>query len=257
MISDIHGNMDALDAILGDARGFDDIVFLGDLVDYGPQPAEVIDILKSLGARGVRGNHDHAVGYNVDCRCGREIHWLSTWFRENYTLRLLSKNDIEYLRKLPVTLSMQSDHYGRVLLVHGSPRNNLYGYLYPWLDNNTMLRELTTGSRLSNKAVYKPIDAGLVLVGHTHYQFLRVISGIHVANPGSSGQPRDMDPRAAYMILDAETGYLEFRRVRYDNTRVYKKLEQMGVRQPYLEALAWLFLKASMPPKEIQDSKTY
>jgi len=89
ILSDIHGNMPALEKILESIEKYDDVIVLGDLVDYGLHPGEVIDLLKSIGAKIVRGNHDHAAAYRVDCRCGEATHWLSVWFRENITLELL------------------------------------------------------------------------------------------------------------------------------------------------------------------------
>jgi len=68
IISDLHGNLPALEAVLN-SESYDGVIVLGDLVDYGPFPGEVIDVLRSIEAKIIRGNHDHAVGYGVDCRC--------------------------------------------------------------------------------------------------------------------------------------------------------------------------------------------
>ncbi|MHA1505670.1 MAG: metallophosphoesterase family protein [Candidatus Asgardarchaeia archaeon] len=110
IVSDIHGNLEALNAVLRDCKDYDEFLFLGDAVDYGPNPSEVIDLLKSLGVRSVVGNHDKAVAYNVDCRCGDELHDLSVYTRENISNKLLTKSDISFLRKMRIRDSFYIDN---------------------------------------------------------------------------------------------------------------------------------------------------
>ncbi len=198
VISDAHGNLHALRAVLEAARGWDELVVLEDLVDYGPRPAEVIDEPRSLGARIVRGNHDHAVGYGVDCRCGEATHWLNVWFRENITLRLLDNSQRRLLAQLPTRLEFDSGPI-RMLAVHAAPADPLYAYLYPWLSNEDACRLLQRPSlRLARQRkageAGDGCPAGLYLVGHTHHQFYRVAHGATIVNPGSVGQPRNGDP---------------------------------------------------------------
>jgi predicted phosphodiesterase len=247
VLSDIHGNLHALRAVLEAARGWDEVLVLGDLVDYGPRPGEVVDELRGLGARVVRGNHDEAVGYGVDCRCGEATHWLSVWFRENVTLRLVDSGVRRYLASLPLSLELDAGPL-RAVAVHAAPSNPLYAYLYPWLPEGEACRLLRRPSpRLVPRREGCP--RGLYLVGHTHHQFLRVLGGAVVANPGSVGQPRDGDPRAAYMILDTDTGRVEFGRVEYDVERVIRELEALGVPEPYMGALRYMLVRASVPPR--------
>ncbi|MCE4602891.1 MAG: metallophosphatase family protein [Desulfurococcales archaeon] len=244
VISDIHGNLPALEAVLDAARGWDEIIVLGDLVDYGPWPGEVIDALRSLGAVIVRGNHDHAVAYGVDCRCGEDTRWLSTWFRSNVTFRLLDKASRGFLRGLPTRL--ERDMGGlRTVMVHAAPSNPLYAYLYPWLGDGEVCNMLKPSLRLSRNATGCP--RGLYLVGHTHYQFYRTVQGAFVANPGSVGQPRDGDPRAGYLLIDKDTGGIELGRVRYDVDRVLRGLGELGVPEPYMGALRYMLLNARVP----------
>ena len=106
IISDIHGNLMASRRILEAVKGWDEVLVLGDLVDYGPYPGEVLDTLREVGARILRGNHDHAAAYGVDCRAGAQVHWLSVWTRENITLKQLSKADRAFLSSLPLSLEL-------------------------------------------------------------------------------------------------------------------------------------------------------
>ncbi len=256
VVSDIHGNLEALRAVLSAARGWNEVVVLGDLVDYGPWPGEVIDEVRGLGARVVRGNHDHAVGYGVDCRCGEETHWLSTWFRENVTLKLISPRDREWLASLPVKLELDLDGL-KATVVHGSPSDPLYGYLYPWLGKEEICRALMGRKPLRLTPAREGggrdqgCPRGLYLVGHTHVQFTLTLQGAKIVNPGSAGQPRDGEPRAAYAILDTEKGTVELTRVEYNVGKVVRALEALGIPDPYLAAIKHMLLKAETPPPEM------
>ncbi len=246
VLSDIHGNLYALKAILEHARKWDEILVLGDLVDYGPHPSEVIDVLLEHGARVLRGNHDHAVAYGVDCRCGDEIHWLSVWFRENITLKLIDENLKGILGKLPTTVTLDIESF-RITATHAAPRNPLYAYLYPWASDEETCELLRKPLRLREDSEACP--QGVFLVGHTHYQFYRVVHGAIVANPGSVGQPRDGDPRAGYLILDTAKGSIELYRVRYDIGRFISALRSLGIPEPYFSALKHMALNAELPTK--------
>ena len=235
VISDIHGNLEALKAVIEDAKGFDEMIVLGDLVDYGPSPAEVIDTLRQYSPKIVRGNHDHAVAFGVDCRCGEKTHWISVWFRENITLKLLTKKDKEYLASLPLEIKMND-----ITAVHASPSNPLYAYVYPWITEEEVCNNIRGNLTLSPRRENECSIEGVYLIGHTHFQFHRVSRGAIIANPGSVGQPRDSDPRASYMLLDAERGSFEYRRVKYDVEKTIEKIKELGVKDPYLNALAYI-----------------
>ena len=250
LLSDVHGNLEALRAALEAASRWDEVVVLGDLVDYGPWPGEVIDEVRGLGARVVRGNHDHAVGYGVDCRCGEETHWLSVWFRENVTVPALSRSDRAWLAGLPQRLHLDLDGV-EGLAVHGSPASPLYGYLYPWLGREALCSHLRPRARISGGPARCP-ERGLFLVGHTHVQFTLTLGGARVVNPGSVGQPRDGAAGAAYAVLDMERGTLELGRASYDVGRVVGALEALGVPDPYLSALKYMLYRASTPPPELR-----
>jgi len=250
VLSDIHGNLDALEAVLSDARGWDEVLVLGDLVDYGPQPGEVIDTLKGLGARILKGNHDHAVAYGVDCRCGEATHWLSVWFRENITNKLLGREEKRFLAELPEQLVLSLGGLGEAVAVHGAPASKLYAYLYPWLREEEACKLLSFSARLfqGNRGEACKLSRGLYLVGHTHYQFYRLIGGAVVANPGSVGQPRDGDPRAAYMVIDTEAATITMKRIKYPVDKTVEKLRALSIPSPYIDALIYMLVEARTPP---------
>ena len=249
VISDVHGNLSSLSAVLEHARGWDEIVVLGDLVDYGPHPGEVIDVLREHGARMVRGNHDHAVAFGVDCRCSEETRWLSVWFRENVTLRLLSEGEKNYLASLPLRIRLEVDNM-KMYVVHAAPSNPLYAYMYPWLDNSELCRLLESQSRvrLLGGRAEEECPRGFYLVGHTHHQFYRVVEGAVVVNPGSTGQPRDGDPRAGYAIIDTSKDSIELYRAKYDVDRTVRALSELGIPEPYMSALKYMLRHGKTPP---------
>ncbi|MCX8196005.1 MAG: metallophosphatase family protein [Acidilobaceae archaeon] len=222
LISDIHGNLEALQAVLEHARGYDEVWVLGDLVDYGPNPAEVIDVVRGLSPDiALRGNHDEAVAFGVDCGCGEKTHWLSVYTREKVSMRLLGKEHISWLASLP--LRAERELQRRVLLVHASPRNPLHDYLLPTLPPEELRRMLSVGLR------GRLVSADLVVSGHTHVPADFRVEGIRVINPGSVGQPRDGDPRASYGLLDLESWEFRVFRVDYPREKTLEKL------RPYIE----------------------
>ncbi|MCE4627961.1 MAG: metallophosphatase family protein [Desulfurococcales archaeon] len=247
VISDVHGNLPALRSIIESAGRYDEVVVLGDLVDYGPWPAEVLDLVRSLGARVVRGNHDHAVGYGVDCRCSEETHWLSVWYRENITMKLLSDTDRQWLARLPLRLALDLGNT-RAVAVHAAPSNPLYEYLYPWLGKEEICARLH-GPTVSLRRTRNECPGGLYLVGHTHLQFMLTLEGTTVLNPGSAGQPRDGVPKAAYAIIDAETGRVKLSRAPYSVEEVRRRHRELGIPEPYLSALDQILLTGRVPPR--------
>lgn len=234
IISDIHGNADALRTLLNTIKDWDYIWVLGDLVDYGPEPHIVIDIVKELKPDlTLMGNHDYAVAYNTDCRCAPELHELSEYTRNNISLKLLSKEQKAWLKSLSLkhkTLMNGS----RIYAVHGSPRNNLYGYLRPELSLDEIKLALT-----DKIYAVKPqlVDADYVVVGHTHIQMQISVDGLKVLNPGSVGQPRDGNPKASALLINLKTWELNWLRVDYDVESTVKKLSSLGLEIRYVK---WL-----------------
>lgn len=234
LISDIHGNAEALKAVLESVSRWDSIWFLGDFVDYGPEPHIIIDMVKELKPHVVViGNHDYAVAYNTDCRCAPELHELSEYTRRVISMRLLSREQIEWLRTLPKNIEVAIGGK-RFYVVHGSPRNPLYGYMKPDLTPNELKLSLTP-----SMAALKPklIQVNIVVAGHTHIPMDVTVDSVRIVNPGSCGQPRDGNYRASYAVYDTETNILEIRRVEYDVDKVVKKLKDLGLEDKYLKQL--------------------
>jgi predicted phosphodiesterase len=197
LFSDVHGNIEALDVVLADidASGVGETYCLGDLVGYGPDPAAVVDRVRSLGIPTIRGNYDDGVG-NRRGECG--CYYVTEQARSDgaasyaFTDRALSDADKDWLAALPDDLRF--DHEGaRVLLAHGSPRK-INEYLL--LD-----RKDSQLARLAEQA-----GADVVCVGHVHIPYHRLLSGtdgatVHYVSSGSVGKPKDGDPRAGWVEL--------------------------------------------------------
>jgi predicted phosphodiesterase len=243
VLSDVHGNLDALRAVLEHAGRWDAVWVLGDLVDYGPEPHEVVDAVRELSPEViVRGNHDNAVAFGVDCFCDPRIHKLSVCTREMVSLKLLSREQMEWLRSLPIRRKVSVD--GRTYyVVHGSPISPLYGYIRPDMGRDKLLRQLSLPPARLYAGQGRLVDADAVVVGHSHIPFSIHVESVRVLNPGSVGQPRDGDPRASYAILDTKTMRFEVHRVKYDVGKVLRKLEALHIPSWCLQWLREILLR--------------
>ena len=210
LISDLHGNLEALDAVLGNVN-YDRAVCMGDLVDYGPDPGAVIDWVRNNCMAVIRGNHDNAVGFMVDCGCGYKYKHLSVATRE-YTWKVLSEADMEFLRGIPLTRALELDGL-KLKMVHGSPES-FFDYLYPDISPEK-LAEYTAG-----------VTSDYLLTGHTHFPAVLKAPTTTVLNPGSVGQPRDGDWRASCMVLDTVARTQEILRIEYDIDATCRKVER-------------------------------
>ena len=238
VLSDIHANLPALEAVVSDLPPVDQVWVLGDTVGYGPQPNEVIATLQAMGARTVLGNHDGAAIGTVDANqfnpdAKRAIEW---------TAEVIDPNARAYIAALP---EVRRD--GDLTAVHGSPRDPIWEYI------------TSPGIAAANFAHF---ETRLCLFGHTHVPVVyRVaddaIESAHglpgdrieigatrtMLNPGSVGQPRDGLPDAAYAILETSPGSLEdtveFRRVRYDIDRTQRLMRDAGLPPRLAERLSF------------------
>ena len=210
LLSDIHANLAALEAIDEVGEQYDRVLCLGDVVDYGPDPVECIQWLRRRKALVIRGNHDHNVAQNVPLSRGPKFGFrkLAAETRE-MTAQLLGDADRRWLARLPVRKWVR---VGELVLhlVHATPRDPLDERLFP---DPARWRVMTHG-----------LEADLLCVGHTHHQFTIRAGDVTVVNPGSVGQPRDGDPRAAYGLL--ADGEMVLKRVEYDIDRTARRLAQ-------------------------------
>ena len=212
IISDIHGNIAALDAVLSDLRGQNPeaIYCLGDLVGYAAFPNEVIDRIQQRKIPTIAGNYDDGVGFDRDeCGCAyrdpeeQRLGDLSL----RWTQKTVTSERKAFLRSLPFDIRFEADGK-RVRLVHGSPRR-MNEYLFED-------RPLSSFQRLATNSA-----CDVLIFGHTHKPYTKRVEGVLFINAGSVGKPKDGDPRACYVILDTSGEVsVEFRRVPYDIPRM-------------------------------------
>jgi predicted phosphodiesterase len=217
LISDIHANLPALQAVLSDigSKQVAGIFHIGDLVGYAPWPNETVTLLRESGIEGVCGNYDSTVATDYKhCGCRYEdprqeelSHLSYAWTREN-----VSPETKAALGRLPFRLDLTplGGHLSgpRVILVHGTPTlNTLY-----WTED----RSDDFCLNMARHAAAKQGD--VIAFGHTHLPWTREIDGIHFVNTGSVGRPKDGDWRAGYVVLEVTPSGVgvDFIRVEYD-----------------------------------------
>lgn len=222
-ISDIHSNLEALNAVLNDIkkRNIEKIYCLGDLVGYGPNPNEVVEIIRKMNIESVMGNYDDAIGYEKEsCGCaynpGRETEVGDESI--NWTIKTTSKENKEFLKSLPMKKEFEIEGV-KILLVHGSPLNHLLEYVKPNITPER-LKELTDS-----------VNADIIINGHTHLMMAKHLHGKTVLNPGSVGRTKDGEPLATYLILNVENGIFnyEFIKVKYDVKTTVEKIINVGL----------------------------
>lgn len=217
ILSDIHGNVPALEAVLADVEQQqpDEVLVGGDLVGRGPQGSRVTELIRERGWRTIRGNHED---YLLTFR-GGEIpdSWRveEVWSAARWMAAELSADDIAYLERLPA--DVRSERLPEVRLVHGTPRSSNEG-IGPWTSDRSMCRHLDS------------ISESVLVCAHTHRPLERRFSTGRVVNVGSVGLPFNRDPRAQYVVLHGGGGDIstEFRRVDYDRGAIEEIYERSG-----------------------------
>jgi len=208
IVSDIHGNLPALEAIVEHEKEYDACLFLGDVVDYGPFPKECIHFLVEEMDIGVIGNHDNAVAFDVDCGCRGDFKQYSVetraWHRS-----LLATRELRFLQSLHPMEQTTIDGLS-IVMAHATPEGDLFRYL----------REDEVDSAVEG------ITAQVVLLGHTHVQFKKRVGTSLVVNPGSVGLARDGNG-ACYAIL--EDGAIILHRISYDVEKTVKALRESPI----------------------------
>ncbi len=249
LISDMHGNLPALEAVLADidARGDADVTYhLGDLVGYAPWPNEVVALLRERGISGIAGNYDSTTatdyphcGCKADSPRGEELAHLSyEWTRKH-----VSPETKRFLGALPFRMDLRprGGHKSRptLTLVHGTPTlNTLY-----WTED----RPGSFASKMAKAAGAREGD--LIAFGHTHKPWHRVIEGVHLLNTGSVGKPKDGDWQAGYALVEAneEVDAVEFVRVEYDLERAVEGILGSDLPHEFADQL-----KAGGTPKPVE-----
>ena len=237
IISDIHANLTARKAVLEDAKPYDQVWCLGDVIGYGPDPNECVELLRTINPlKCIKGNHDAAILGEIDIgafnyEAQASLRWLRSEIRQG---------NLRWLRNLEESLA-----FDEVTLVHGSPRNPIWEYLMDPLLARENMRAFSTK---------------VCLVGHTHIPCVFHVEdepsqstklytmsagdtftpeNKAIINPGSVGQPRDNDPRSSYMIYDdEEEARWEFYRVSYDIEKVAKRIMAAGLPHRHATRLA-------------------
>lgn len=231
ILSDIHGNQEALSAVLKEAQadGFDAIVCLGDVVGYGADPNSVVEWVKRNSAATVRGNHDKAsVGLE-------SLEWFNPAARASalWTRSVLTPENQEWLRQLP----RGPVDVGGFQILHGSPVDEDEYLLHPsevaqlvgYLDARVSFfghTHIQGGFRVMRTTV-KPVQAARW--GSDREELTLELDSEYLINPGSVGQPRDRDPRAAWALYIPEERLVVFRRVEYDVPMASAKIVQAGL----------------------------
>ncbi len=235
VISDIHANYTALLAVLKDAGQVDETWCLGDLIGYGPDPNAVVEEIRGIpNLTSMLGNHDVAVigrmpfeSFNGDAR-------RSLLYHE----KVLTADNMDFLRTLPSNTKVHQD----VTLAHGSPRDPIWEYIL---------------NALSARLNFDHFNTPWCFVGHSHIQFMFALNEKTdrvtieqtkpdkpvklgrklILNPGSVGQPRDRDPRAAYAIYDSEARTWTPRRVMYNIPEVQDRIRSLGLPEKHAARL--------------------
>lgn len=232
LLSDLHANMEAFDAVLRDAEmrypSMDSAVCLGDVVGYGADPEAVVERIQQITKTVIRGNHDKAVAL------GENLEWFNPAARDAtyWTLNQLRPESVDYLRELPRGPRMVNGFQ----ICHGSP-----------LDEDEYLITSHDVEMLAGH-----LDTGVIFFGHTHVQGgFRMLRGVvtvlprpdendsetleieeqayYILNPGSVGQPRDQDPRAAYAVYDSGRRLFHMHRVAYEVETTQRKILEAGL----------------------------
>ena len=228
VLSDIHSNLEALEAVLQDAGSVDRIWCLGDVVGYGPDPNRCVELIRSLPGLCIAGNHDWATLGKLDLNdFNPDAREANLWNRQQ-----LEDDNLAWLAERPQTIVE-----GEFTLTHGSPRHPIWEYII---------------YAATAEANFGFFDTPYCFVGHTHAPVIFQLSqqedetvcnpvpaienkvvdldeGRFIINPGSVGQPRDGDPRACYILLDTEARTVEYHRVEYPIEKTQAKMMEYNL----------------------------
>lgn len=235
VFSDIHGNLQALERVLSELENLDVdfMVCCGDVVGYGANPNQCIDVLRDRKIPTIAGNHDHAALSRIDITYFNEVAKRAiTWTRQAMT----PQNE-QFLREMPLTIEASD-----MLFVHSSPRNpDAWNYV------------ITMGDARQS---FQHYGQRVCFIGHSHTPFIvenhegnlacPAVPAIQIkegrrylVNVGSVGQPRDRNPDACFAVYDREAGIIEIRRVEYDLAKAQEEIRANGLPIELAERLAY------------------
>jgi putative phosphoesterase len=219
VVSDVHSNLPALEAVLEEIvrRGLKRVLCAGDSIGYYTFPNEVLDLLRGRRVESIAGNHEMAA-------MGADVAWFNAPAGEaiQWTMERLTEANWGYLHGLPRRLHLDIGGK-RVAIIHGSPYDD-DEYVYP---------------HVAHRGLLEAADADILILGHTHVPMTRVYPEGIIVNPGSVGQPRDRDPRAALGILEPDEMAFEVVRIPYDAGRTMKGVVEAGLHEFLAERLMY------------------
>jgi len=215
VLSDIHGNISALNEVLYQIPACDKVVCCGDIVGYYPDVNEVCDKLKDIEASVIQGNHDFYL--TEECE---SVHNKSNLYNLKWSQETISMDNYKWLQKLPQELTFHWDDYF-LHIRHASPWDQTT-YLYP-------------DSLDIDKIKLKKNE--ILFVGHTHYPMEKIAGEGRLINPGSVGQPRDNNLYASCAIFDTHSGEVKIHRIQYDVEAFQQRLNKMGWQKELIEIL--------------------
>jgi putative phosphoesterase len=220
LISDIHGNLDALKAVVKDAEksGLEVFLNVGDAVGFGIYPSQVVQALRSPAFLSVLGNVDLEILEAL--RLGKPSDGDNA---EKFSIKELSPSDVAYLQSLPRELRFEIAGT-RVLLTHGSP-DSIDEHIYP------------DSSEERLKEIAAKAEADVVVTGHTHLQMNRSVDGVTFINPGSVGRPVSGEPKAEYAVLSFSPLRVEFRKVAYDIEALADEMRKKALPESHVQVL--------------------
>lgn len=237
VISDLHSNIEALTKVMEDIEsiGVTDIVCLGDIVGYGPQPLECVDLVMQKCRYSLKGNHDEALvhgAYAFNLRAQKAIEWTRDQLKPGFFSGSAVRRRWEFLTNLPLRHEEGSD-----LFIHGSPRDPTNEYV--------LATEIGFGPTEKFEEIFASFER-MLFVGHTHmpcvitdkyetktsaelnnkFVYPDMCEQKAIINVGSVGQPRDRDNRSCYVVVDGDT--VSWRRVEYDVAKTVARMEQIS-----------------------------
>ncbi len=228
IISDIHGNLIALEAVLADIQrqGVDQIICLGDIANVGPHPSQCLDVVRDLNCPVLQGNHELYLLGDIRRFEGDKNNWHTSpiWSGMRWSREQLRPDQMDYIANLPTQYEIEGDGHGHTrahaLFVHASPFSQFKGFM-PFHNDESVARRMEGWDNVT------------VFAGHTHFPLLRPWSNALIVNGGAVGMPADGTPTAKYLIATQQRyeWQVEFRHIDYNRERLMAEFDKTGLQQ--------------------------